>query len=69
MGFWGNRLLILSAQRLLLVAALLLTGIASDSGVRQRFPEDDMGRDSLPARKKAQLEAAKWPKFSDIAAQ
>jgi len=59
MGFWGNRLLILSAQRLLLVAVLMLTGIATDSGVRQRYPEDDMGRDALPARKKAQIEAAK----------
>jgi hypothetical protein len=58
MSFRSNRLLIL-AQRLLPVVILVLSAVATDSGIRQRYPEDDMGKDSLPARKKAQLEAAR----------
>jgi len=54
----GNRLLTL-AQKLLPVVILVLAVLATDSGIRPRYPEDDMGKDSLPGRKKAQMEAAK----------
>jgi hypothetical protein len=43
----------------LIVGSLVLAGTANDSAIRLRYPDDDMGRDSLPARKRAQLEAAK----------
>ncbi|HXY14438.1 MAG TPA: CRTAC1 family protein [Terriglobales bacterium] len=49
-----NRLLILIGLTPLLIAV-----IASDSALRLRYPEDDMGKDSLPSRQKAQFEAAK----------
>jgi hypothetical protein len=39
--------------------AFILAAVAIDSKIRSRFPDDDMGKDSLPARKKAQFEAAK----------
>jgi hypothetical protein len=43
-----------------LVLVLLIPGGArNDTPPRARYPEGDMGADSLPARKKAQLEAAK----------
>jgi FG-GAP-like repeat len=54
----GNRLLSL-ARRLLPVVILVLAVVATDSGIRPRYPEDDMGKDSLPGRKRAQMEAAK----------
>ena len=38
---------------------LILVGAGTESNIRKRFPEDDMGKDSLPSRKRAQLEAAK----------
>lgn len=41
------------------VAVLILSGVAIDSTTRARFPDEDMGKDSLPSRKKAQLEAAR----------
>jgi hypothetical protein len=49
-----NRLLILTG-----LAALLIAGMANVSAVRLRYPDDDMGKDSLPSRQKAQVEAAK----------
>ena len=58
MRFKGNRLLTI-ARRLLPVVILVLAAVATDSGIRSRYPEDDMGKDSLPSRKKAQMEAAK----------
>jgi len=39
--------------------AILIAGMAADSAVRLRYPDDDMGKDSLPSRQKAQIEAAK----------
>jgi enediyne biosynthesis protein E4 len=53
-----NRLLQLSLG-LVSIAILVLAAVATDSAVRSRFPEEDMARDSLPSRKKAQMEAAK----------
>jgi len=53
-----NRLLKI-ALGLLAAAILIVAGIASDSAIRPRYPEDDMGKDSLPSREKAQLETAK----------
>jgi hypothetical protein len=47
---------------LLAVGALLLIFLvrcSPQSTIRSRFPEDDMGKDSLPSRQKAQMEAAK----------
>jgi hypothetical protein len=41
------------------VAILILVAVAADPIVRPRYPEEDMGKDSLPSRKKAQIEAAK----------
>jgi hypothetical protein len=55
---WKNRLLRITFE-LLTVSTLVLVGAATDSAVRQRYPESDIGKDSLPARKAAQLEAAK----------
>src|SRR5208282_1588412 len=54
----GNRL---SALGLLLIAVALLMplGARNDTRPRLRYAEEDMGADALPARKKAQLEAAK----------
>lgn len=43
----------------LFLAILALLGAATDPTIRKRFPDDDMGKDSLPARRRAQLEAAK----------
>ena len=58
MSFRGNRLLTI-AQGLLPLVILALAVVATDSGIRTRYPDNDMGRDSLPGRKKAQMEAAK----------
>ena len=58
MDFWRNRLLKI-APGLLLVGILLLVGAATDSAIRPRYPENDMGKDSLAPRKKAQIEAAR----------
>src|SRR5580698_4056513 len=58
MALWGNRLLRPTLGSLLVVA-LILAAVATDSKIRSRFPDDDMGKDSLPARKKTQFEAAK----------
>jgi enediyne biosynthesis protein E4 len=38
---------------------LILSVAARDATLRARYPEEDMGRDSLAARKKSQLEAAR----------
>lgn len=43
----------------LLLAAFILAAVAPDSKIRLRFPDDDMGRDSLPSRERAQIDAAK----------
>ena len=45
--------------RLVPMVGLILTLAAVDSTIRARYPEDDIGKDSLPFRKKAQIEAAK----------
>jgi len=45
--------------RWLWLELLILSAVATDSPTRQRFPDEDMGKDSLPARKKAQLETAR----------
>jgi hypothetical protein len=58
MSFRGNRLLTI-AQGLLPLAILVLAVVATDSGIRPRYPDNDMGKDSLPGRKRAQVEAAK----------
>ncbi len=58
MSFRGNRLLTI-AQGLLLLVILVLAVVATDSGIRPRYPDNDMGKDSLPGRKRAQMEAAK----------
>lgn len=57
----ANRRIRLPQIPLALLSILFLTllAVAIDHAIRARFPEDDMGRDSLPARKKAQLEAAR----------
>lgn len=44
---------------LLSVAIVVFITASNDSKIRLRYPEDDMGRDSLPSRKKAQIEAAR----------
>jgi hypothetical protein len=63
MALWGNRLLRPTLGSLLVLAlivvAFILAAVATDSKIRSRFPDDDMGKDSLPARKKTQFEAAK----------
>jgi enediyne biosynthesis protein E4 len=63
---WGISNMGLSRNRLLTAAlavfagtVLILAAVATDSKIRERFPDDDMGKDSLPSRQKAQLEAAK----------
>lgn len=53
-----NRLLQISFG-LLALTFLILSVAALDSTIRTRYPEEDMGRDSLPARRKAQIEAAR----------
>jgi enediyne biosynthesis protein E4 len=53
-----NRLLQITVG-LLSVTLLILSVAAVDSTIRPRYPEQDMGRDSVLARKKAQLEAAR----------
>ena len=61
MGSRSNRLLEMS-RGLLSVGALLLIFLVrceAQSSIRSRFPVEDMGKDSLPSRQKAQVEAAK----------
>src|SRR5215467_9279048 len=41
------------------IVGFILTVAATDSTIRARYPDDDMGKDSLPFRKEAQIEAAK----------
>ena len=53
----SNRLLH-GASGLALLLLLFIGGTALDTAPRLRFPEEDMGRDSLPSRKAAQLKAA-----------
>ena len=48
-----------SALVLLSLGIVVFIGASTDSKIRLRYPEDDMGRDSLPSRKKAQIEAAR----------
>jgi enediyne biosynthesis protein E4 len=55
---WANRLLRITLE-LLAVGILVLVGAATDSAIRQRYPERDIGKDSLLSRKQTQLEAAK----------
>src|SRR5262249_16139445 len=43
----------------LALSILVLLSSATNPAIRQRTPEEDMGRDSLPARRRAQLEAAR----------
>ncbi|HXZ34058.1 MAG TPA: CRTAC1 family protein [Terriglobales bacterium] len=50
-----KRLLTISGS----VFILLIAAVAIDSVVRPRYPDDDIGKDSLPSRQKAQIEAAK----------
>jgi len=59
MGFLGNRLLKTPIGWLLLLGILILVGAAADSAVRARYPESDIGKDSLSSRQKAHMEAAK----------
>jgi len=54
----GNKLPLLSLVAFA-VALLIPLGARNDTQPRLRYPEEDIGADSLPARKKAQLEAAK----------
>jgi len=54
----GSKLQLLSLVAVA-VALLLPLGARNDTQPRLRYPEEDIGADSLPARKKAQLEAAK----------
>jgi enediyne biosynthesis protein E4 len=55
-----NRKRLLWFARLpLLIGCLILTGTADNSSMRLRYPDEDMGKDSLPSRQKAQLEAAR----------
>jgi enediyne biosynthesis protein E4 len=49
----------LAALVLLATSGVLLLGATADTAPRPRYPQEDMGADSLPARKKAQLEAAR----------
>ena len=64
--FTSNRLL-QPAQLLLSIGIFILVGAVADPVVRPRYPEGDMGKDSLPARKHAQIDAAKqWKVFSTI---
>ncbi len=51
--------LLKSCFGLFAVTILVLSVVAIDSTIRARFPDEDMGKDSLPSRKKAQLEAAR----------
>jgi enediyne biosynthesis protein E4 len=44
---------------LLTITILILSVAALDSTVRARFPDEDMGKDSLSGRRKSQLEAAR----------
>ncbi|MGB2662567.1 MAG: CRTAC1 family protein [Candidatus Acidiferrum sp.] len=41
------------------ITLVIPSSARNDASPRQRYPTEDMGADSLPARKKAQLEAAK----------
>jgi hypothetical protein len=51
---------LLGTSRFLLETVLLIvSGVAIDSPPRARFPEEDMGRDSLAQRKAAQIDAAR----------
>jgi enediyne biosynthesis protein E4 len=43
----------------LVIALVIPSDARNDTSTRLRYPSEDMGADSLPARKKAQLEAAK----------
>src|SRR6516164_4975264 len=49
----------LTSLALLGAAVVLLAGAAADVAPRPRYPEQDVGADSLPARRKAQLVAAR----------
>src|SRR5579863_5165694 len=57
MALCRNRLLRV-AFAMVSACAFLLISSGTDS-VRPRYPEDDMGKDSLPSRQKAQMETAK----------
>jgi hypothetical protein len=58
MQYKSNRLLKIALG--LLSAGILIVGsTATDSAIRQRFPENDMGKDALAARKRAQIDAAR----------
>ncbi len=51
--------LLTSGLKILTLGSLLLSSRADNSIYRPRYPDEDMGKDSLPARKQAQFEAAK----------
>lgn len=53
----GNRLLTIGV-----VVAIIAAGLAAESAVKQRYPDEDMGKDSLASRQKVQFEAAKQVK-------
>jgi hypothetical protein len=61
----GNKILPEMFVVFVFVFALMIpTGARNDTSARLRYPTEDMGADALPARKKAQLEAAKQFKVS-----
>ena len=58
MGYSRNRWLRILTGFVSIVG-FILTVAATDSTIRARYPDDDMGKNSLPFRKEAQIEAAK----------
>ena len=58
MGYSRNRWLRI-VTGFVSTVGLILTVAAMDSTIRARYPDDDMGKNSLPFRKEAQIEAAK----------
>src|SRR5215475_8715030 len=56
-----------SSPFILATALLIVSCAALDSPPRARFPDEDMGRYSLPQRKAAQVESARrWAVFHDF---
>jgi len=55
----GRRRFLRPALGTPLIAGLILISAAPDSTVPFRYPQEDMGKDSLPSRQKAQMEAAR----------
>jgi enediyne biosynthesis protein E4 len=67
-GGLSKRLLgCLGIAGLLLLALISVLSVANDNPPRPRYPEDDIGVDSLPGRKRAQIAAARqWKIFHDF---